>query len=180
MFNSKVRTYYGQFRVDDKANYGGHLSIALAPETFVELTYNRSDTRVQYDRWGPSQPFDLSVEYYQVGGLQEVALGSDVIVPFGTVSLGATRFNVQGDIDLEGEGVQYYSTDTWAFSAVLAGGAKIFLHERIGIRLQARLGMPMLFNGLYLGIGTGGVSSGASMRVPMVSFDLSAGVFLRL
>ena len=179
-FNGKARTYYGQFRVDDKPNYGGHVSIALAPDTWVELTYNRTDTRVQYDRWGPSQPFDLSVEYFQIGGLQQVDIGSDILVPFGVVSLGATRFNVKGDIDLEGDGPSYYSTDTWTFSAALAGGAKILLHERIGIRLQARLGMPMIFNGLYLGIGTGGVSSGASMRVPMVSFDLSAGVFIRI
>jgi hypothetical protein len=181
-FNSQIRTYYGQFKVDNKANYGGQLSIALAPETFVELLYNRTDTKVQYFVPGPSggQPFNVSIEYYQVGGLQQVDVGSDVLVPFGVVTLGATRFNVTDRVDLEGDGSNYYSGDAWAFSATLAGGAKIFLHERLGIRLQARLGMPMLFNGLYLGIGTGGVSSGASMRVPLVQFDLTAGVFLRL
>ena len=180
-FNSQIRTYYGQFKVDNQANYGGQLSIALSSETFVELGYNRTDTKVQY--WNPrgtSQPFPVSIEYFQVGGLQQVDLGSDVIVPFGLVSLGATRFNITERVDLEGDGSNYYSGDAWAFSASIAGGAKIFLHERIGLRLQARLGMPMLFNGLYLGVGTGGVSSGASMRVPLVQFDLTGGVFLRL
>ena len=34
-FNSQIRTYYGEFKVDDKANYGGQLSIALSSsETF--------------------------------------------------------------------------------------------------------------------------------------------------
>jgi hypothetical protein len=180
-FNSKIRTYYGQFKVDNQANYGGQLSIALSSETFVELTYNRTDTKVQYfDPRGIGQPFPVSIEYFQVGGLQQVDMGSDVIVPFGLVSLGATRFNISERVDLEGDGSNYYSGDAWAFSASIAGGAKIFLHERIGLRLQARLGMPMLFNGLYLGIGTGGVSSGASMRVPLVQFDLTGGVFLRL
>ena len=127
-----------------------------------------------------SLPFNVSIEYYQVGGLQQVDVGSPVLAPFGAFTLGATRFNVTDRVDLEGDGSAYYSGDAWAFSATLSGGAKIFLHERIGIRLQARLGMPMLFNGLYLGIGTGGISSGASMRVPLVQFDLTAGVFLRL
>jgi hypothetical protein len=182
-FNSQIRTYYGQFRVDNKANYGGQLSIALSYETFAELMYNRTDTRVQYFTPGPgglSQPMDISIEYYQVGGLQQVDVGSDVLVPFGVVTLGATRFNVKNQVDLEGDGSNYYSGDVWAFSGTIAGGAKILLHERLGIRVQARLGAPMLFNGLYLGVGTGGVSSGASLRVPLVQFDLTAGVFLRL
>jgi len=182
-FNSEIRTYYGRFRVDNKANYGGQLSIALSSETFAEFMYNRSDTRVQYFTPGPggiSQPMDISIEYFHVGGLQQVNVGSDMLVPFGAVSLGATRINVKNRVDLEGDGSNYYTGDAWAFSAALAGGAKIYLHERLGIRLQARLGMPMLFNGLYLGVGTGGVSSGASFRVPLVNFDLTAGVFLRL
>jgi hypothetical protein len=176
-FNSKIRTYYGEFKVDDKANYGGQLSIALSSETFIELMYNRTDTRVQYYR---SQPFDISIEYFHIGGLQQLDIGSDMIAPFGNFTLGPTRFNIKNRVDLEGDGSNYYSGDAWALSVALAGGAKIFLHERLGIRLQARLSMPMLFNGLYLGVGTGGVSSGASFRVPLVQFDLSAGLFLRL
>jgi len=181
-FNSKIRTYYGDFKISDKPNYGGQLSIALSSETFAELIYNRTDTRVQYFSYqGVSQPFDISIEYFHIGGLQQMDIGSDMIVPFGNFSLGATRFNVKDQVDFdEGNGPNYYSGDAWAFSAALAGGAKIFLHERIGIRLQARLGMPMLFNGLYLGVGTGGVSSGASFRVPLVQFDLTAGVFIRI
>ena len=181
-FNSKIRTYYGEYKIDDKANYGGQLSIAMAPETFLELMYNRTDTRVQYrDRFGTSQPFDLSIEYYHVGGLQQVDIGNDMIAPFGVFTLGATRFNIKDPVEFnDGNTSQTISGDTWAFSIALAGGAKIYLAERIGIRLQARLGMPMLFNGVYLGVGTGGASGGLSFHVPTVMFDLSAGLFLRL
>lgn len=181
-FNSKIRTYYGEYKIDDRANYGGQLDIALAPETFVELLYNRTDTRVQYrDRFGASNPFDLSIEYYHVGGLQELDMGSDKLVPFGVFTLGATRFNIKDPVEFDdGNTSQTISGDTFAFSIALAGGAKINLAERIGIRLQARLGMPMLFNGVYLGVGTGGASGGLSFHVPTVTFDLSAGIFLRL
>jgi hypothetical protein len=181
-FNSKIRTYYGEYKIDDKANYGGQLSIAMSSDMFVELMYNRTDTRVQYrDRYGTSQPFDLSIEYYHVGGLQQVDIGSDRIAPFGNFTLGVTRFDIKDPVEFDdGNTPQTISGDTYAFSIALAGGAKIFLAERIGIRLQARLGMPMLFNGLYLGVGTGGASGGLSFHVPTVMFDLSAGVFLRL
>ena len=180
-FNSKIRTYYGDFKIDNKANYGGQLSIALSSETFVELMYNRTDTRVQYfDRLGASEPFDVSIEYFHVGGLQQLDIGSEMIAPFGSFTLGPTRFNIKNTVDFEGGGTPTYYGDTWALSVALAGGAKIFLAERIGIRLQVRLGMPMLFNGLYLGVRTGGASGGASFRVPLVQFDLSAGIFLRL
>lgn len=181
-FNSKINTYYGEYSIDNKANYGGQLSIALAPETFLELIYNRSDTRVQYRSWNNiTEPFDISIEYYHVGGLQQVDIGSDMIAPFGSFSLGATRFNIKDQVDFGDENdPNYYSGDAWAFSAALAGGLKIFLHDNIGLRLQARLGMPMLFNGLYLGVGTGGASGGMSFHVPTVMFDLSGGIFLRL
>ena len=181
-FNSKIRTYYGDFKIDNKANYGGQLSIALSSETFLELMYNRTDTRVQYrDRFGTSQPFDLSIEYYHIGGLQQVDIGNDRIAPFGVFTLGATRFNIKDQVEFDdGNNSQTISGDTFAFSIALAGGAKIFLGERLGLRLQARLGMPMLFNGLYLGVGTGGASGGLSFHVPTVTFDLSAGVFIRI
>ena len=39
-FNSQIRTYYGQFRVDNKANYGGQLDIALSYEMFAELLFS--------------------------------------------------------------------------------------------------------------------------------------------
>ncbi|MEE9461670.1 MAG: outer membrane beta-barrel protein [Bacteroidales bacterium] len=180
-FNSKIRTYYGDYKVDNKANYGGQLSIALSSETFVELMYNRTDTRIQYfSRGGASDPLDISIEYFHIGGLQQVDIGSDKIAPFGVFTLGPTRFNLKDPVDFDDDGTPESYGDAWAFSIALAGGAKIFLAERIGIRLQARLGMPMLFNGLYIGVGGGGASGGASFHVPLVQFDLTAGIFLRL
>ena len=90
-------------------------------------------------------------------------------------------FNIKDQVEFgDGNNSQTISGDTYTFSIALAGGAKIFLGERLGLRLQARLGMPMLFNGLYLGVGTGGASGGLSFHVPTVMFDLSAGVFIRI
>jgi len=169
-FNTNIRTYYGEYKVNDAPNYGGILSVGLAPDVFVELSYNRMDSQVRYAYLSSYQPLDMATEYYHVGGLTQIPVGNGMLKPFGLVSLGATRFYLKETFD------QLISGSEWRMSAAVGIGTKILLGDMLGIRLQARLGLPMSFNGLY--IGTGG--SGASFMIPMVQFDLSAGVILRI
>jgi hypothetical protein len=169
-FNSKIRTYYGDYKMNDNPNYGGILSVGLAPDVFVELMYNRHDTKLRYAYLGDFQPLNIATEYYHVGGLTQIPVGSGNIKPFGAVSIGATRFYLKESFD------NLYSGSEWKMSAAVGVGTKILLGNALGIRLQARLGMPMSFEGLW--IGTGG--SGASFRIPLVQFDLSAGLILRI
>ena len=179
--NSKIRSYYGTYQVDDKPNYGGMLSFSLSSQVFAELLYNRTDTRIQYyNPFNPVQPYDISIEYYQIGALQQVNIGNDMIKPFGAFTLGLTRFDLKQPIDFENTGSPVYVKDEYLFSVTAGAGVKILLHERVGIRLQARLGAPMAFNGLWVGVGTGGASGGASFRVPLVQLDLSAGLIIRI
>jgi hypothetical protein len=169
-FGSTVRTYYGDYKTSDGPNFGGHLGYGLAPNVFVELTYNRFETDIKYYYNNINEPVPLVTDYIQIGGLQQFPIGNGNILPYGAVSLGTSVFTVK-----ESYG-QLNSGSRWMMSATLAGGLKFYLGEVIGLRLQARMGLPMYFNGLYLG--TGG--AGASLRVPMIQFDFSAGVFLRL
>ena len=170
MLNTRARTYYGDYTMYNAPNYGGHLSVGMASDVFVELTYNRSDSQIRYYYNNTEEPLDMSSEYYHVGGLKQVPTASGNILPFGAFSLGATRYNLK---ETYGE---FYANDKWFMSIALAAGAKILLGDALGIRLQARVGLPMGFNGLW--IGTGG--SGASFFVPVAQFDFTAGVFLRL
>lgn len=169
-FNSKIRTYYGDYKMNDNPNYGGILSVGLAPDVFVELLYNRHDSKIRYAYLGGIQPLDMATEYYHVGGLTQLPIANDNIKPFGTVSVGATRFYLKESFD------NFYAGSKWTMSAAVGVGAKILIGNALGLRLQARLGLPMTFQGLW--IGTGG--SGASFRIPLVQFDLSAGLILRI
>ena len=168
--NTRARTYYGDYTLYNNPNYGGQLSVEVASDLFAELTYNRSDTQIKYYYNNAFEPLNMSSEYFHVGGLQQINIGSDALLPFGAFSLGATRYNLT---ETYGE---VYANDKWFMSIALSAGAKILLGERLGIRLQARMGLPMGFNGIWLG--TGG--SGASFYVPVAQFDFTAGVFLRL
>jgi len=169
-FNTRLRTYYGDYDIKSAPNYGGQLSIGVATDMYVELTYNRMDSEVSYYYNNLNKPLDLSTEYYQIGTVREVHAGSETLVPFGLFAIGATRFNLKESYE------ELYAGDAWFMSVALGAGAKILLGDKLGIRLQARMGLPMSFSGLY--IGTGG--SGASFYVPTVQFDFTAGVFLRL
>jgi len=75
-------------------------------------------------------------------------------------------------------------SDHVSFSAALGGGVKFFFSDRIGIRLQGRLLLPMYFSGggLFVGIGSGGTSSGVSVStgVLAVQGDFSGGLIIRL
>jgi len=136
----------------------------------VELSYNRSDTQIKYYYNNAFEPLDMSSEHFHVGGLRQVPIASANILPFGLFSIGASRYNLQetyGEVN---------AGDKWFMSIGLAGGAKILLGEKLGIRLQARMALPMSFSGLWLG--TGG--AGASFYVPVAQFDFTAGLFLRL
>ena len=169
-FGSTIRTYYGDYKTSDGNNFGGHLSFGLAPDVFVELSYNRFETDIRYYWQNVNEPVPLTTDYIQIGGLRQVPVGSGNILPYGSASLGTAVFTVKdayGDLS---------SGSKWMLAATLAAGVKFHLGEVLGLRLQARMGLPMYFNGLYLG--TGG--AGASLRVPMIQFDFSAGVFLRL
>jgi hypothetical protein len=167
--NTRVRTYYGDYTLYNNPNYGGQLSVGLASDVFVELTYNRSDTEMNYYYINAYEPIGVSSEYFQVGGLRQFPISTDAVLPFGSFSLGTTRFNLK---ETYGE---FSQGDKWFMSIALAAGAKILLGEALGIRLQARVGLPMGFNGLWIGTGGGG----ASFYVPVAQFDFTAGLFLR-
>ena len=169
-FGSTIRTYYGDYKTSDGPNFGGHVGFGIAPNSFVELTYNRFSTDIKYSYGFDNQLVPMNTDYFQIGGVQQVPVGTGNILPYGAVSLGTAVFTVQ-----ESYG-QLNSGSKWMLAATLAAGLKFHLGETLGLRLQARMGLPMYFNGLYLG--TGG--AGASLRVPMIQFDFSAGVFLRL
>ena len=52
--------------------------------------------------------------------------------------------------------------------------------EKVGIRLQGRLLMPMYFAGVGLPAGTGGGGVSVNSAIPILQGDLTAGLVLQL
>ena len=132
-----------------------------------ELMYSRQETElIQRDLLGvPEKLFDMSVEYLQGGGLIEFHQIQAPVVPFVSLTLGATHFNP----DSQTVGSE------WRFSSILGGGFKIMPSGRIGIRAQASLLMTFLDTGGSIFCGGGGCSLGF-FGAGMTQGDVSAGL----
>jgi hypothetical protein len=163
----------GEARLNDAGSWGIALDIPVHHrEAFVELIYSRQVTELSYREYGigagPEELFDIAVEYYQVGGLYTVA--KDGPKPFGTMTVGATRFAPQSSI---------YGSE-WLFSAAFGLGVMVPVGERLGIRLHTRLLLPFLYTGGGLWCGTGGCSVGISGGSSIPQGDVALGIILRL
>jgi len=176
MFGGKLRFYEGELKIEDNVNYGILLNFALAPDTKLELFWSQMATTARFKSYYGfdfpelEDPFSVNVNYIQIGGVQEADINNDMIKPFGAFTLGTTYFNPT-DNNIQ---------DSWRFSVTLGGGAKIWLSDRIGIRLQGRLLMPLYFagGGVYFGTGGSGVSVGAGSTI--LQGDLTAGLIIGL
>lgn len=174
--NGSINDYYGQIDMKDAATYGGILGVEAADFTWIEFSYNRSTSRILGTLYNGFQSEyinrEVIMENYQIGVLREFKDGK--VKPFSFFKLGGARYYGDGN----------NSFDSWKFSASLGLGAKIFFNDRIGIRLQTSLIMPMEFDGvgLYFGAGSGGASAGAgaTFNVPILHWDLSGGLIFRI
>lgn len=181
MLAGSVKFYQGKLKIHDNASYGGVLSIRMTNSTLVEFTYLRLDSKADwqpYREYSIDYPEVLDVgigqNYLQVGAVNEVVLDNDQLRPYGTYSLGATWLHAK-DADVP---------DEWFFSVTAGLGLKYYFTDRIGIRLQARLLLPLVFDGagFYMGIGTGGASTGVGVTsyAPLVQGDFTGGLIIQL
>ena len=167
-----LKGWDGEARLNDAGNWGIAIDIPVRPDTYLELIYSRQVTELTYREYGSGEPeqeaFNIAVEYYQVGGLYTVH--KDGPRPFGTMTVGATRFAPQESI---------YGSE-WKFSVALGLGMLIPASERIGFRLHARLLLPFMYSGGGLWCGGGGCSMGVSGGSAVAQGDVAFGIVIRL
>lgn len=130
--------------LDETASYGIMLGFRQAPDpkqpgtAWLELYLSRQQTQLQLGGLSsigrPS--LDLDIEYYHIGGTYGQAEGK--VQPFVAGTFGATRMVPK----------QYGLDPETKFSLTLGGGVKVYLTERVGLRLEGRwLGTVVSANG---------------------------------
>lgn len=176
-FAGSVPFSNGKFDLKDSEDYGLSLDIPLPMRegAQLELLYIRMETRMEISRYSygvvtEKETFDMSVDYWQIGGLNVFQMPGSSVAPFGGLTLGASHFKPKDTA----------RGDEWFFSATLGAGVKIYASERIGIRLQGRLLMPFQWGGGGLWCGTGGCSIGVGTSSVFLQGDFSAGLMIVL
>jgi hypothetical protein len=113
--------------IDEAGSYGLILDFDLEPSKQIEVYLSRQSTKLSSGGTVTGNPkFDLTVDYYHIGGL--VLLEGDRVRPFVSGTFGLTRMDPQG----ADRTAEYY------FSIALGGGAKVPLTDRLGLRFDAR------------------------------------------
>lgn len=176
LLGGSFKFYEGKFKIENAASYGGMLSVKAAGGNFVELSYTRTDTKGQWDPYSgyisdlPRDTFDIAINYLQINSLNEFNLDNEAIKPYGTAGIGTSWIHPK-----EGS-----ASDEWMFTFNAALGLKYFFSDRIGIRLQARMILPMIFNGGGFYFGTGGSGAYVSSTSVIVQGDFTGGLIFVL
>lgn len=176
-WGGRVNFYEGEFRMHDGQDFGLTVGVPTVKGNTIELAWSYNNSTAEffpYTSFGNEYKYStggFTTNYFLLGSVQQFETGGK-IEPFIGLSIGTSIYNYKN-----------YS-NVWRFAAGLSGGMKIYINDKIGIRLQGRMLMPMYFAGLgfYAGIGTGGVSSGLSLNTGALAIqgDVSAGLIFRL
>jgi len=179
-FIGGMHFYEGELDIRDNAGYGLKIGFSPLEHSVLEFSYIGNITTSEwepYRSFGPNfrgKEIDLSINYFTIGLQQERMLTSEKVYGFGGLGLGMSYISpLESGID-----------DLYSMAVTIDLGIKVFLTDRIGIRIQADLQTPIYFAGIgfYAGIGTGGTSSGLSLNSGsyFVQGGFSAGIIFRL
>jgi len=167
---ARVNTNLGYLGIGDGMNFGGSLDVGMGGGRFVELSYSHLKSDLSLDKgFSPEKLSDLAVDYYSAGVLQEIKPDAKA-TPYGLLSLGLVNYRPTTG-NLSNENKMHVS---------LAGGIKVRATDRIGLRLQARLLMPIYYAGTYFSIGSGGGGYGVSAGAVAVQGDFTAALVFML
>jgi hypothetical protein len=117
------------YEVEDAASLGAQLAFRVSRDGEIEVLYSRQGTRLETGGLFTGVPvFDLALETWHAGGNYLFGEEDARVRPYIGMGLGVTRLLP------EPEGLE----DETRFSASFAGGAKIWLGKRVGVRVEAR------------------------------------------
>ena len=162
-----------RLRIDGAQNFGAGIGMNT-DIGLIEFSYMGFSSTLSQDG-GIADIVDtqpIKVNYYMLGILKTL-MEHEKFVPYGLLNIGASNFNPQED-----------SANPVRFSIGLGLGMRYFFTPVIGVRLQARLLMPLYFGGVGFGcgIGTGGSScgGGAYFGTEIFQGDFTGGVVIKI
>ena len=160
--------YNGSIKVDDLGNYGIRAGVEPNDYMLIEFEWNHTETNIHwFDVIEGNTTEPVIMNYYMLGFNKQMSEGP--AVPYGLVNLGV--------MNLKGQTLNFSSN--W-FTVGLGGGIKYYFVEKVGIRLQARLLLPMQFAGIGFGCGGGGCGSSVSTWTSTIQGDFTGGLILKL
>jgi len=169
-FGGGLTDYYTgtDYDFNDSESYGltVNYTLGLMGDTQLDFSWSRQDTEMDVRGNYPRDTFDVTVDYWQAGGLKQWN-EDESVRPFIIGSLGAAHFS-PGPADL---------SSATRFALAFGGGVKILPSEHIGIRLQGKLYGTYASGGGAIFCGGGGCAFGFSGNF-MWQAEFTAGLII--
>jgi hypothetical protein len=163
----------GKARLSDGFTYGGTLSFVAGQHNSLELTYLRQDaTATAEGLYSGFQKFSdpVSINYIFLGGSRLYPV-NDKLTPFTGAHVGMAILGSKHDT--------FSNIEKLAFGVDV--GVKIMVSDKVGIRLQSNLNMPVTNVGAGLWWSSGsGSSVGVTGNIPFVQFGFTGGLILKM
>lgn len=159
----------GSFHANANVNYGGALTFFQQDGLATEIAYSYQSTDLMIRPTGLKEQkiADLATQYIHINGLRLVPM-NERTEGYVLGGLGTTVYSATG-----------YSSK-WLFSIAAGLGARVHINERMLLRLQTRILIPMNFDygSAYFGSGGAAVSVGGGTAI--VQGDASVGLTMKL
>ncbi len=168
---ANISTSFGNLHIGDGMDFGGVLNVGMGGGRYGEFSYSHLGSYLDVKSgMATTRKCDLAVDYYSFGFLQEIKTDVEA-TPFGLLTLGIVNYRPTSGGEISSENKMQVS---------VAGGVKIKVSEKLGIRLQAKLLMPLYHAGNYFYVGTS--DSGASMSggIHGVQGDFTAALVIKI
>ena len=167
---SKYNYNGGYLKLADSEQFGITLNVDInddGGQVEVMYAYQNAELRVQDYFFYPYETFisDITVHHVQFGFIQNFN-DEEKLKPFAGLSGGFSIFDPSDS---------FYASRT-KFSFGLTGGIKYFFTDRLGMRLQAQLLMPIEWGGVYYTNGGGVITTGGTL----VQLNFTGGLIFRL
>jgi len=175
-FVGSINFYEGKLDIKDNASYGIKLGFSPYENSVFEFSYQGSTSKAlwsPYSSFGGAireDDFQMSINYFTVNMQQERMLTNENFYGFGAFGLGLAYMNPI-DVNID---------DVYSLALNFELGVKYFITDKIGIRLQASMQMPLYF--YAFGYHTGGYSGVLSLSSGpfFVQGGFSGGLIIRI
>ncbi|MCG8306223.1 MAG: porin family protein [Cytophagales bacterium] len=182
LWTGRIPAWLQDIKVSDEGNYGITAGYQIREEMLVNFEWNHTENKATFREYlisgglGDVVTTPLTLNYYMLG-FNYLVTFNEPLVPYGLINLGILHSKSEGFNNVSGD------SNTW-FTAGLGGGLRYYLSDRVGIKLQARLLLPMQFGGVGfgcgIGTGGGGCGAGVSTYTNIIQGDFTGGIVLKL
>ena len=175
--NGDASTSGGNLNIGDAPAYGAALDWRFHRLGTMELMWEYTKPTAKFDSSSlvspSSNPFTVPSHYFQIGGLHAEPVGRRAEVFLG-LTVGAALF-LPETISLTGGGTQS-AGDTWRFAFSTMLGTKIWATPNLGVRLEVRLLVPVIFTNDSFYSSSAGSGLAATAGIPSLQFAFTGGL----